>query len=214
VPERDDEDWWTSAEALGLVAVGGSLGPEELLTAYRHGVFPWFDETMPVCWWSPDPRAVIELDQFHVPRRLRRTCRSGKFRLTVNQDFAGVMQGCAERRDEGTWITPEMLTAYQRLHDLGYAHSVEAWAGGELVGGVYGVAIGGFFAGESMFHRRTDASKVALVYLVDRLRERGFALFDIQFLTEHTARFGAVEVPRGEYLRRLRRALELPVRFN
>ena len=201
------------APAYGLVAVGGDLSPERLLQAYREGVFPWYDEAMPICWWSPDPRAIFELDQFRPPRRLLRTCRSGRFAVTVNRDFAGVIRGCADRPGEGTWITAEMIEAYERLHALGYAHSVEAWQDGELAGGVYGVALGGLFAGESMFYRRRDASKVALVALVDRLRERGFTLFDTQFVTDHTARLGAIEIPRKVYLRRLREALRLKVSF-
>src|SRR5262249_55206426 len=191
----------------GLVAVGGDLRPERLLTAYRRGIFPWFDEYGPVLWWSPDPRAVFELDGFHVPRRLRRTIRSGRFTVTVNRDFAGVLRGCADRPGEGTWLTPDMVAAYQALHGLGHAHSVEVWHEGALAGGLYGVALGGLFAGESMFTRVRDASKVALAFVVDRLRERGFELFDIQFVTEHTGRLGAVEIPRKEYLARLRRAL-------
>lgn len=196
------------ADENGLVAVGGDLRPEHLLHAYRNGVFPWYDEEMPICWWSPDPRAIFELDELHVSRRLWRTIRSGKFSLTINQDFAGVIRGCADRA-EGTWITPEMMRAYETLHHLGYAHSVEAWYQGQLAGGTYGVAIAGFFAGESMFTRERDASKVALVYLVERLRQRGFQLFDTQMLTEHTARLGAVEISRKEYLERLRQALEV-----
>src|SRR5262245_25305266 len=201
------------AESDGLVGVGGRLDPGLLLTAYRQGVFPWYNAGGPVLWWSPDPRAIFELDGLHVSRRLARTIRSGKFTCTVNRDFAGVMRGCAERRIEGTWITPAMTAAYGELHRLGHAHSVEAWQDGELAGGVYGVAVGGLFAGESMFHRRTDASKVALAFLADRLRARGFVLFDIQFLTPHAASLGAVEIPRAEYLRRLRKAVALDVTF-
>src|SRR5437667_3437780 len=201
------------ADDLGLVAIGGDLRPERLLQAYRNGVFPWYDEDEPICWWSPDPRAIFELDGLHVSRRLRRTLRSGRFTLTVDRDFAGVIRGCAEGREEGTWITPEMIRAYDALHSLGSAHSIEAWQEGELAGGIYGVAIGGFFAGESMFTRRRDGSKVALAFLVERLRQRGFQLFDIQFRTEHTARLGAIEIPRAEYLARLRRALGRTVTF-
>ncbi len=196
----------------GLVAVGGDLRPERLLRAYRRGAFPWPDEEGPLCWWSPDPRAVFELDGFHVSRRLARTIRSGRFTLTINRDFGGVIRGCADRA-EGTWITPAMVEGYETLHRLGHAHSVEAWCEGTLAGGVYGVAVGALFAGESMFSRRRDASKVALSFLMDRLRQRGFQLFDIQVLTEHTARLGAVEIPREEYLRRLRRALEVRPSF-
>jgi leucyl/phenylalanyl-tRNA--protein transferase len=200
------------ADDSGLVAVGGDLRPDQLLEAYRQGVFPWYDAGYPVCWWSPDPRAVFALEGLHVSRRLRRTLRSGRFTVTVDRDFARVIRGCADR-EEGTWILPEMIEAYEALHRLGYAHSVEAWRGGELAGGIYGVALGGLFAGESMFTRRRDGSKVALAYLVERLRERGFSLFDIQFLTEHTARLGAVEITRREYLARLRRALAVRASF-
>ncbi|MCS6851182.1 MAG: leucyl/phenylalanyl-tRNA--protein transferase [Gemmataceae bacterium] len=203
-PERADED--------GLVAIGGNLSPELLLEAYRRGVFPWYAEDLPICWWSPDPRAIFELDFFHVPRRLRRTIRSGRFQVTVNRDFAAVIRGCADR-PEGTWIVPAMIAAYEELHRRGYAHSVEVWANGKLAGGLYGVAIGGFFAGESMFYRQRDASKVALVFVVERLRERGFQLFDIQSMTPHTERLGAVEIPRSEYLKRLKRALRCETTF-
>jgi leucyl/phenylalanyl-tRNA--protein transferase len=201
------------ADEFGLVAVGGDLSPDRLLHAYRAGIFPWFDPGDPVLWWSPDPRAIFELDGVHVSRRLQRTIRSGRFRVTVNQDFQAVMTGCALAREEGTWITSEMIRAYWQLHRRRHAHSVEVWHGSELAGGIYGVAIGGFFAGESMFTRVRDASKVALVHLVQRLRERGFQLFDIQFLNEHTKRLGAIEIPRAEYLTRLRRALPCSLSF-
>jgi leucyl/phenylalanyl-tRNA---protein transferase len=196
----------------GLVKIGGDLRPQVLLQAYRQGIFPWFDEGDPICWWSPDPRAIFELDGLHISRRLARTLRTGKFRLTINQAFADVMQGCAER-EEGTWITAEMHEAYQRLHRLGWAHSVEAWHEGALAGGIYGVAINGFFAGESMFHRVRDASKVALAYLVNHLRERRYQLFDIQLITEHTQSLGAIEIPRREYLRRLEKGLSVECSF-
>jgi leucyl/phenylalanyl-tRNA--protein transferase len=194
---RTSKGWSRSAAACG----------RPLCCAYGAGVFPWFSDGDPICWWSPDPRAIIELDSLHVSRRLRRTIRSGKFRVSVNEDFAGVIRGCADRPGEGTWITAKMIAAYERLHQLGHAHSVEAWHGDVLGGGIYGVSIGGFFAGESMFTRVTDGSKVALVALVDRLR-RGFELFDVQFVTEHTERMGAVEIPRDDYLARLRAASE------
>src|SRR6516164_2043491 len=167
------------ANDQGLVAVGGDLQPERLLLAYRRGIFPWYDQADPICWWSPDPRAIFELEGLHVSRRLRRTIRSGRFEVTINRDFAAVMHGCAQRR-EGTWITRDMIAAYTMLHGLGHAHSIEVWAGDVLAGGLYGVALGGLFAGESMFTRSRDASKVALVHLVERLRTRGFQLFDIQ----------------------------------
>jgi leucyl/phenylalanyl-tRNA--protein transferase len=197
----------------GLVAIGGDLSPSRLLHAYRRGIFPWFAEGDPILWWSPEPRAIFELDGMHVSRRLARTIRQGRFRMTVNRDFAGVIRGCADRPGDGNWITAEMIEAYERLHAEGHAHSVEAWYGEELAGGVYGVAVGGLFAGESMFFRVRDASKVALAFLLGRLRERGFTLFDVQFVTEHTARLGAIEIPRAEYLARLRQAVKLPVTF-
>ena len=201
------------ADAWGLVAVGGDLTPRTLLKAYRSGVFPWFDAGDPVLWWSPDPRAIFELESFHVPRRLARTIRSGRFTLTRNRAFGEVIRGCADRA-EGTWITPQMIGAYERLHALGHAHSVEAWVGDELAGGIYGVAIGGFFAGESMFTRLRDGSKVALAGLVAHLRHRGFQLFDVQMTTPHTAGLGAVEIPRKEYLARLKRSLACAVTFD
>jgi leucyl/phenylalanyl-tRNA--protein transferase len=201
------------ADDTGLVAVGGDLNPQRLVEAYRRGIFPWYDEGLPICWWSPDPRGIFELDGLHVSRRLDRTIRSGRFSVTVNRDFAGVIRGCADRPGDGTWITAEMILAYESLHHLGFAHSVEVWKGGILAGGLYGVALGGLFAGESMFSRQRDTSKVALVFLIDRLRQRGFQLFDIQFLNNHTARLGAVEVPRREYLKRLRAALDSRVSF-
>jgi len=204
------------ADENGLVAIGGDLRPERLLEAYCRGVFPWFDDTMPILWWSPDPRAIFELDNpdsFYVSRRLRRTLRSGRFAVTIDRDFSAVIRGCADRPGEGNWITPEMIAAYERLHRLGHAHSVEAWRLGMLAGGVYGVGIRGFFAGESMFSRSSDASKVALAFLIDHLRTRGFRLFDIQFLNDHTQRLGAIEIPRADYLERLRHALRAPVTF-
>src|SRR5947209_4699413 len=193
-------------DGTGLVVVGGDLRPRHLLEAYGAGVFPWYEEGGPVCWWSPDPRAIFELSDFRVSRRLGRTIRSNKFRSSVNQDFAGVIRGCADR-PEGTWITSDMIRAYETLHRQRVAHSIEVWHQDSLAGGVYGVAIGGFFAGESMFTRVRDASKVALAYLVARLKERGFRLFDIQMLTEHTARLGATEISRASYLARLAEAL-------
>lgn len=207
-----------SIDREGLVGFGGHLTPEWLLDAYRHGIFPWpiNDPVAPVAWWSPDPRAVIELGRFHVPRRLARTCRSGRFEVTFDRDFAGVIHGCATApgREGETWLIPAMIDAYVRLHKLGHAHSVEVWHAGELAGGTYGLAIGGLFAAESMFHHVRDASKVALVHLVEHLRQRGYSLMDIQQLTPHTERFGAIELPRKHYLRRLATALTQPVRFG
>ncbi len=197
-PDEADED--------GFVGVGGNLQPGCLMCAYSEGIFPWYNEGDPICWWSPHPRAIFELDGMHRSRRLQRTIRAGKFRLSIDECFRDVMLGCSDR-PEGTWITGDMLGAYCRLHELGHAHSVEAWQDGELAGGVYGVSIGGFFAAESMFYRRRDASKVALSALIDRLQERGFELLDTQMVTEHTLSLGAIEIPRKDYLRRLKLAV-------
>jgi leucyl/phenylalanyl-tRNA---protein transferase len=205
------------ADAEGLIGFGGELSPEWLLDAYRHGIFPWpiTDFEAPLAWWSPDPRAVIEFDRFHVSRRLRRTCRSTKFEITRDCDFAGVIRGCAmaPSRKGQTWLTNEMIAGYIRLHERGHAHSVEVWHEHELAGGVYGVSIGGLFAAESKFYRVRDASKVALVNLVEHLRRQGYVLIDIQQLTPHTARLGATTIPRGEYLTRLAAAIALDVAF-
>jgi leucyl/phenylalanyl-tRNA--protein transferase len=190
------------------LAWGGDLRPSTLLDAYRHGIFPWPSGDGTVFWWSPDPRAVIPLGGLRVSRSLRRTLRAGRLRCTVDQAFAAVVSGCADRPGEGTWITPRMRAAYCELHDRGYAHSVETWdvTSRRLVGGLYGVTLGGAFMGESMFHRVTDASKVALVTLVERLRERGFVLLDAQVPTPHLRSLGAVDLPRAEFLALLERA--------
>lgn len=197
----------------GLVAIGGDLSVERLLLAYRSGIFPWTDD--PITWWSPDPRAVFELGRFHVPRSLARVLRRGGFTITFDRAFRAVMEGCAApgpgRRS--TWITARFIAAYTRLHERGYAHSVECWQGDRLVGGVYGVAVGGLFAGESMFHRVNDASKVALYHLHAHLQARGYALFDTQLATPVTRFLGAVDIPRAEYLRRLRAAVAMDCRF-
>ncbi len=207
-----------TADEDGLLAVGGRLTTEWLLDAYAHGIFPWPAPGYPLLWWSPDPRAIIEPDRLHVSGRLERTIRSGRFEVSIDRDFAGVMHGCATAQDRGrrhgTWITPAMLKAYQRLHELGHAHSVEAWSAGGLAGGVYGLALQGAFFAESMFYRVRDASKVALVHLVRHLRARGYQLLDIQQLTPHTQRLGAVEISRAEYLRRLDAALAQQVSFR
>lgn len=188
------------------------LTPHNLLTAYAHGVFPMGDEDGVLHWLSPDPRVVIELDACQPSRSLRAKLRRRVFEITVDREFEKVIQACAER-PEGTWITPEIVAAYSTLHHLGFAHSVEAWQDDQLVGGLYGVVLGGAFFGESMFHRATDASKVALIALVERMQTRGFVLLDVQFMTEHLRRFGAVEIPRKTYLKQLRHALELDRRF-
>ena len=190
-----------------------TLTPEGVLLAYRHGIFPMADERSgEVLWFRPDPRAIIRLDGFHVSRSLARTLRRGLFEIRFDTDFEGVMRGCADRPG-GTWISERFVEVYAALHEAGHAHSVEAWRDGRLVGGTYGVALGGAFMAESMFHRETDASKVALAALVSRLRERGFILLDVQYLTPHLESLGAVEIARREYERKLGQALTLPCRF-
>lgn len=206
------------AGAEGLLLVGGSLSPAWLLDAYCHGIFPWPITAggNPLLWWSPDPRAIIELDGLHVSRRLHRTCRQRRFEITCNRAFEAVISACASAGDRrgNTWLTQEMIDAYVRLHRLGHAHSVEAWHDGRLAGGLYGVAAAGLFAAESMFFCVRDASKVALVYLVAHLRARGFRLLDVQQLTAHTARMGGIEIPRAEYLARLAVALRCSAVFG
>jgi leucyl/phenylalanyl-tRNA--protein transferase len=185
----------------GLLAVGGDLAPGRLLAAYRHGIFPWYSDDQPILWWTPDPRAVLFPDELKVSRSLRKTLRQGRFEVSLDRGFGEVMRACAEPRSDGlgTWITDDMVEAYARLHSLGHAHSVECWSGGELVGGLYGVAIGRVFFGESMFSRRTDASKVAFVHLVAQLRAWGFGVIDCQVGSKHLASLGAREVRRSEF---------------
>lgn len=190
-------------DAEGLLAVGGDLAPERLLLAYGSGIFPWYSEGYVPMWWSPDPRALLDPAHLHVSRSLARTIRRGGFELGWNRCFERVMRACGEQRKGGTWILAEMLTAYGELHRRGCAHSLEVFADGELVGGLYGVQIGGLFAAESMFHHRTDMSKVALAAAVHSLFAAGIELFDVQFVTTHLATMGAHAVPRQEYLRRL-----------
>jgi leucyl/phenylalanyl-tRNA--protein transferase len=188
-----------------------SLSPEVLLAAYSRGYFP-MDVEGELWWFSPDPRAILPLDRFHASKTLLQTCRSGRFAVRFDAAFKEVMRACRDR-PEGTWISGPMIQAYTKLHRLGFAHSVEAWQGEQLAGGLYGVAIGGVFFGESMFHRARDASKVALMALVERMRERGYALLDIQWMTEHLRCFGATDIPRADFLRRLRKAVTLRCRF-
>jgi leucyl/phenylalanyl-tRNA--protein transferase len=204
------------ASPEGLLAVGGDLRPERLLEAYRHGIFPWYEEDQPILWWSPDPRAVLFPDKLHVPRSLDKTIRRRHFTVTLDTCFRDVMIECAGPRPQypegGTWITPAMIEAYTRLHELGYAHSIETWQEGNLVGGLYGVALGRAFFGESMFSRATDASKVALVLLIRQLHTWGFQLFDCQQASPHVMRLGAEEIPRRAFLEHLNAALTLPDR--
>ncbi len=203
-----------SADSEGLVAIGGDLSAARLRLAYRSGIFPW--TVNPITWWSPDPRGVFELERFHIPRSLAKFMRGQPFEISHDRAFRQVMEGCTTTRNGRgkTWITPEFIEAYSRLHDEGDAHSVECWRGGELIGGIYGVSLGGLFAGESMFHRDTDASKVALCHLVEHLRARGFVLFDIQMVTPVTRQLGAMEIPREEYLKRLKAAVQLDCTFR
>ena len=195
---------------------GASLDPEVLLSAYAQGAFPMTDADGVTRWYTANPRGVLPLGEgrFRVSRSLRQTIRRGTFEVRIDFDFAATMRACMVGRPEGTWISEPLVRAYTQLHREGFAHSVETWQGGERVGGLYGVSLGGAFFGESMFHRRTDASKVALVALVGRLRERGFVLLDAQAQTPHLRSFGCEEIPNDEYLRRLRAALLLPCRFD
>jgi leucyl/phenylalanyl-tRNA--protein transferase len=203
------------ADASGLLAVGGDLSCERLLEAYRLGIFPWYSDDQPILWWSPDPRLVLRLDEFMVSRSLRQTLKKDVFKVTFDRAFEEVIRGCASaprQGQRGTWITKEMQEAYIELHGLGFAHSVETWWGEELAGGLYGVSLGKAFFGESMFHRRTDASKVALAVLVETLQTWGFHFIDAQMTTEHLLRFGAAEMPRRVFLKRLQSALRHPTK--
>ena len=201
----------------GLLAVGGDLRPDRLLLAYSLGIFPWYEAGQPILWHSPDPRMVLAADGLHVPRSLAKILRGGRYRLTLDTAFRRVIEACAATPrpgQRGTWITADMLEAYTELHRRGVAHSVEAWRGRLLAGGLYGVSLGGAFFGESMFARAPDASKAAFVTLVEQLRAWGINLIDCQVYTEHLARFGAVEWPRSQYLRALRNALKQPTRVG
>ncbi len=204
------------ASPEGLLAIGGDLRPERLLEAYRHGIFPWYDDDQPILWWSPDPRTVLFPNKLHISRSLKRSLRPSPFNVTLDRCFRDVMQHCAGPRpqypDGGTWITAEMLDAYTHLHELGYAHSAETWQDGKLVGGLYGVALGGVFFAESMFTREPDASKVALVSLVRQLQTWEFRIIDCQQASPHVMRFGAEEIPRRNFLDHLTAALTLPNR--
>jgi len=184
---------------------------ELLLQAYRFGIFPMAMSDGSIEWFSPDPRAILPLDRFHVPHGLRRVADKNIFEVKMDQRFGEVIHACAKRKD--TWINREIIESYERLHELGHAHSVETWQTGKLVGGLYGVAIGGAFFGESMFHRKTDASKVALVALVQHLQGQKFVLLDTQWVTPHLVQFGAIEIPRSQYIRVLKRAVDLPRTF-
>jgi leucyl/phenylalanyl-tRNA---protein transferase len=198
------------ARSDGLLAVGGDLSQDRLLAAYHSGIFPWFGENEPILWWSPDPRLVLYPKDLHVSRRLKRTLSHKKFTVTLDRAFDRVITACARNRGpgrEGTWIVDAMIDAYCGLHEAGYAHSVEVWAGNALAGGLYGISLGGAFFGESMFSGQSDASKVALVTLVAFLEARGFDFIDCQVVTPHLVRFGAKKVSRSRFLRELSKAL-------
>ena len=197
-----------SHDDAGLVATGGTLDPETLISAYRAGIFPWSSDPV-ISWWSPDPRAIFDLDGWRPHRSTARSVRRAGWSFTVDKDFAGVMRACAAPTPDrpSTWITDDFERSYAELNRRGLAHSVEVWDGADMVGGLYGVTLGGFFGGESMFHRATDASKAAVAFLIERLRAGGFSLCDAQVPTPHLARLGAINISRTDYLARLRRAL-------
>lgn len=201
------------AEEEGILAVGGDLSAERLLRAYAAGIFPWFNEGSPILWWSPDPRLVLYPEELHVSASLARTLRRGRYRVTADQAFGRVIRGCSRTErpgQDGTWITDEMIAAYEELHRLGFAHSFEAWSGDELAGGLYGVGLGGAFFGESMFALSPDASKVAFVRAVEFMKRRGVELVDCQVRTDHLMRLGAREIPRAAFLERLDELLAKP----
>ncbi|OGH00403.1 MAG: leucyl/phenylalanyl-tRNA--protein transferase [Candidatus Lambdaproteobacteria bacterium RIFOXYD1_FULL_56_27] len=205
------------AEPEGILAVGGGLEPERLLLAYGQGIFPWYAENNPILWWSPDPRLVLYPDQVHVSKSLERVLAKPKYQVTLDQAFGEVIAACAQTKREGqdgTWILEDMQAAYTKLHHLGYAHSVETWEEGRLVGGLYGVSLGAAFFGESMFSHRPDASKAALVRLCRQLELWGFELVDCQVPTSHLKSMGAQEVPRETFLEQLEHALQSPHRLG
>ncbi|KAF0205122.1 MAG: leucyl/phenylalanyl-tRNA--protein [Gallionellaceae bacterium] len=196
----------------GLLAAGGDLSPERILEAYRHGIFPWFNDDDPILWWSPDPRMVLFPAEFKISNSLRKTLRNGDYEVRTDTAFEQVMRACAAPREgqAGTWIQEKMIAAYCELHRRGYAHSVETWMNGELVGGLYGMALGTMFYGESMFSRRTDASKIAIAHLARQLERHSFGMIDCQMNTPHLASLGAREIPRDEFIRRLQELIHYP----
>ncbi|TAK62514.1 leucyl/phenylalanyl-tRNA--protein transferase [Methylobacter sp.] len=217
-PNNPEQDFPLVNKALrepdGLLAVGGCLSQHRLLNAYRHGIFPWYNPGEPILWWSPDPRLVLFPDKLIISRSLRKTLHKNIFSVTFDQAFNEVIAACADRRKDatGTWITAEIYAAYNQLHQAGFAHSVETWLGDELVGGLYGVALGQVFFGESMFHIRTDASKVAFVTLVNQLKLWGYQLIDCQVQTKHLESFGAQEIDRNYFIKLLDQYCEAPVK--
>jgi len=196
----------------GLLAAGGDLTPARLLDAYRHGIFPWFNEGDPILWWSPDPRMVLFPAEFKISHTLQKTLRRGKYQVRTDSAFEQLVRACASPRNgqNGTWIQEEMIAAYVRLHQMGHAHSIETWMEGELVGGLYGVSIGRMFYGESMFSRKTDASKIALAHLIQQLKQWDFGMIDCQMNTAHLASLGAREIPRKEFIARLQELIHYP----
>lgn len=209
----DVENALTDEDANGLLAVGGDLSSRRLLTAYQKGIFPWFSQGQPILWWSPDPRMVLFPNEFHCPRSLKKTIKQNHFDLTYDTRFFNVIQACAQPRikQQETWITTAMINAYVKLHRDGFAHSFEAWSEGELVGGLYGIAIGKVFFGESMFSLKTNASKVAFSYAVSLLSDWGFELIDCQVASEHLAQFGAKNIPRRSFIQHLEIKTCLPI---
>lgn len=204
-------------EPNGLLAAGGDLSPQRLLAAYRHGIFPWYSPGQPILWWSPQPRMVLFPQELKVSHSLAKRLRRGDYQIRIDSAFRAVMEACAvsPRPDQdGTWIVPELVEAYCQLHALGYAHSVETWIDGELAGGLYGVSIGRMFYGESMFHRVTDASKIAVAHLVQFMVQRGYGMIDCQMQTSHLASLGAREIPREEFAQRLTALVNSPDQFE
>ena len=205
------------ADDSGLLGIGGDLVPERLLLAYKTGIFPWYSVGQPILWWSPNPRMALKIQDFHIPRSLAKTLRKEPYTITLDTAFLQVIDACAavERpNQEGTWITSEMRSAYNALHEKGYAHSCEAWQDGVLVGGLYGLSVGRLFSGESMFAHAPDASKIAFVHLVRQLDAWGYPLIDCQLHTQHLARFGAKEIPRKDYLQTIATLIDLPGRIG
>jgi leucyl/phenylalanyl-tRNA---protein transferase len=205
------------AEPEGLLAVGGDLSPDRLLTAYANGIFPWYSEDDPILWWSPDPRLVLFPNNFRLSRSLHQTLKKNIFTVKTDTDFEAVITACAEierKHEDGTWITEEMKSAYIDLHKKGFAHSIESYFEGKLVGGLYGVSLGRAFFGESMFHRKTDASKVALYHLVQKAKEFEFIFIDSQVETNHLMSLGAALIPRKNYLKHLREAMKFPTHWG
>lgn len=201
----------------GIVAIGGDLSAARLLCAYQEGIFPWYSEDEPIIWWSPDPRFVLFPDELHISTSMKRVIRSNRFTVTFDTDFSSVIQQCAvsaRKGQESTWITKDMIDAYGNLHELGYAHSVEVWQEDKLVGGMYGVSLGKCFFGESMFHKVSNASKVALIFLVQWLQKNDFHFLDAQVYTDHVATLGAIEIPRKDFLALLKSALSYETKMG